>query len=128
MVVVLLGCVGLTAGITLGTLFPSNEVRLPFGLLYSQKGCHSDWRLPSAAHRPPAKVRVHRWSSGGVAGPGPRAAHVRAPNRECPRLLPLIIRHSAPLPMGGYVLLGLLAGLSAALGFLVPPRSSLTRR
>jgi hypothetical protein len=29
--------------------------------------------------------------------------------------------------MGGYVLLGLLAGLSAALGFLVPPRSRLTR-
>jgi len=30
------------------------------------------------------------------------------------------------LPMGGYVLFGLLAGLSAALGFLVPPRSRVT--
>jgi hypothetical protein len=30
------------------------------------------------------------------------------------------------LPMGGYVLFGLLAGLSSALGFLVPPRSRLT--
>jgi len=29
--------------------------------------------------------------------------------------------------VGGYVLLGLLAGLSAALGFLLPPRSRLTR-
>jgi hypothetical protein len=29
-------------------------------------------------------------------------------------------------PMGSYVLFGLLAGLSAALGFLVPPRSRLT--
>jgi hypothetical protein len=28
--------------------------------------------------------------------------------------------------MGGYVLFGLLAGLSAALGFLVPPRSRVT--
>jgi hypothetical protein len=33
---------------------------------------------------------------------------------------------SGRLPMGAYVLFGLLAGLSAALGFLVPPRSSVT--
>ena len=30
------------------------------------------------------------------------------------------------LPIGSYVLFGLLAGLSAALGFLVPPRSRVT--
>jgi len=33
---------------------------------------------------------------------------------------------SGRLPMGGCVLFGLLAGLSAALGFLVPPRSRVT--
>jgi len=33
---------------------------------------------------------------------------------------------SGGLPMGDYVLFGLLAGLSAALGFLVPPRSRVT--
>jgi hypothetical protein len=39
------------------------------------------------------------------------------------------LRHGAPsgrLPMGDYVLFGLLAGLSAAVGFVVPPKSSLT--
>jgi hypothetical protein len=73
MVVVLLGCVGLTAGVTLGTLFPSTEI-------------------------------ITFTTSSGTGT--------------------LIHRG---LPMGGYVLLGLLAGLSAALGFLVPPRSRLTR-
>jgi hypothetical protein len=44
--------------------------------------------------------------------------------------LPAIVTDSASsgrIPVGGYVLLGLLAGLSAALGFLVPPRSRLAR-
>jgi hypothetical protein len=82
MVVVLLGCVGLTAGVALGTLFPSQVI------------------------------------------------HTSATNTTClwcPQLPPSRLIHSG-LPMGGYVLLGLLAGLSAAVGFLVPPRSRLTKR
>jgi hypothetical protein len=75
MVVVLLGCLGLTAGVTLGTLFPAES----FITFTTTSGGHGT----------------------------------------------LIYRG---LPMGGYVLLGLLAGWSAALGFLVPPRSRLTRR
>jgi len=75
MVLVLLGCVGLTASVTLGTLFPSS-VTITFTTTNSSHG----------------------------------------------RLI-----HTG-VPMDGYVLLGLLAGLSAALGFVVPPRSRLTRR
>ena len=119
MVVVLLGCLGLTAGVTLGTLFPSNQTK-PF-VLNVQTSCDAGWRLYSpsdlantvAGHHPPADLR-------GVAHGG-----------GCLVYLPVRIRVIAPsgrVPMGGYVLLGLLAGPSAALGFLVPPRSRLTRR
>jgi hypothetical protein len=75
MLVVLLGCLGLTAGVTLGTLFPSTEI------ITFTTTSGSDGRL------------IH-----------------------------------SGVPMGGYVLLGLLAGVSAAVGLLVPPRSRLTRR
>jgi hypothetical protein len=128
MVVVLLGCVGLTAGVALGTLASGNEVTAP-AVLYLRISCHH-----SASHLLLPSIRVHHkhWT-GSAVGPCPRVAHVRAPDGGRPRgvhFLPKIIE-SAPsgrLSMGSYVLLGLLAGLSAALGFLVPPRSHLTRR
>src|SRR5262245_6806126 len=135
MVVVLLGCVGLTAGVTLGTLFPSSVVRAFTPLRTSCQRLHSGSRLL------PPNIRVHhtasagrgqrgqpaaRWSAGGVGGQGPRNAHVRAPDVGCPSFAGRLIHRG--VSMGGYVLLGSLAGLSAALGFLVPPRSRLTRR
>ena len=120
MVVVLLGCVGLTAGVTLGTLFSGTNISraftatsaakpFPSALMPFQSNCHGDMSCPST-----------------------------------PVLLPKVtVRHLLPslddltvyrrliysgVPMRGYVLLGLLAGLSAAVGFLVPSRSRLTRR
>ena len=123
-VVVLLGCVGLTAGVAFGTLFSSNQSRAfssnesrPFsgnGIKASivppavRYGCHQSLRLYSAPG-PVTNIGAH--------------THVSAPTHG-ERL-----RHGAPsgrLPMGDYVLFGLLAGLSAAVGFLVPPKSSLT--
>ena len=114
MVVVLLGCVGLTAGVAFGTLFSGNGINpsivLPAVrttvLPAFRTSCHQGWHLNSAPE-PVANIGVHR-------------THLSAPT-HVERL-----RHGAPsgrLPMGDYILLGLLAGLSAALGFLVPPRS-----
>src|SRR5262249_46298449 len=80
MVVMLLGCVGLTAGVALGTLFSGHEV-MHTGVPLNYFG------VPMGHVHP-----------GTVGGP----------------------------PIGGYVLLGLLAGLSAALGFLVPRKSRVT--
>src|SRR5262249_36254548 len=102
MLVVLLGCVGLTGVVTLGPLPPSSVISSSPAV---NTTCLSDW---SHGHRP---VTVNLG---------------RMPDIGCPSFPGRLIRRG--IPMGGYVLLGLLAGLSAALGFLVPPRSSLTRR
>jgi hypothetical protein len=111
MVVVLLGCLGLTAGVTLGTLFSGHEVHLSIPSIQpqAQSSCHQDWRWRSAAPRGPRHHPLCLVQMPSMPVPGSRSAA------------------SGRLPMGGYVLLGLLAGLSAALGFLVPPRSRLTR-
>jgi hypothetical protein len=114
MVVVLLGCVGLTAGVAFGTLFSGHEVHLSIPSIQppAHFNCHQDWRWPEAAPRGP---RHHPLSSS--SDPGFRCRLVQMPVR---------MTYGAPsggLPMGGYILFGLLAGLSAALGFLVPPRS-----
>ncbi len=116
MVVVLLGCVGLTAGLACGTLFSGHEVRnISVHLLFPAQSSHV--RLPSLRVGPcaqPARVSQNlpvSWSP---------AIRLSSPVR--------LIRHVtvAGLPLYGYVLFGLLAGLSAALGFLVPPRSRVT--
>jgi hypothetical protein len=46
MVVVLLGCVGLTAGVAFGTLFSSNQSRASIPSIQppAQSSCHQDWR------------------------------------------------------------------------------------
>src|SRR5258705_13123683 len=117
MVVVLLACVGLTAGVAFGTLFSGNGSKASIVLPAVRTtvlptvrfSCHQSWRLNSASD-PGANVGVHD-------------THMSAPTHG-ERL-----RHGPPsgrLPMGGYILFGLLAGLSAALGFLVPPKLSLT--
>jgi hypothetical protein len=113
MVVVLLGCVGLTAGVAFGTLFSGNQstVSIPSIQPPAQSSCHQDWRWPEAAPR------------------GPHHHPVASSSFRCVVQLPVRISDGAPsgrLPMGGYVLFGLLGGLSAALGFLVPPRSRVT--
>jgi hypothetical protein len=114
MVVVLLGCVGLTAGVACGTLFSGNGIKasMPSIVQPAKGSCHNDWRLNSPWDVAPNTGVHHTYvNAHGVGG--------------CVVLLPLIIRDSAPsgqLPIGGYVLFGLVGGLSAALGFLVPPR------
>jgi hypothetical protein len=110
MVVVLLGCVGLTAGVAFGTVFSGNEAR-PSIVLPVQGSCHQDWYY----YYSPSDLRAD-----------PRPYH---PAVRCLFQLPVRISDSAGsgrLPMSDYVLSGLLAGLSAALGFLVPPRSRAT--
>src|SRR5215475_12947405 len=120
MVVVLLGCVGLTAGVAFGTVFSSNQSRASIPSIQppAQSSCHQDWRWREAAPRGP---RRHPLSSSSSF-----RCLVQMPSMPVPGSL----SGSAPsggLPMGGYVQFGLLAGLSAAVGFLVPPRSRPTR-
>ncbi|HEX7996064.1 MAG TPA: hypothetical protein VF506_19265 [Streptosporangiaceae bacterium] len=117
MVVVLLGCVGLTAGVAFGTLFSGNRINpsMVSIVLPDQGSCNQHWYFI--------------WTSDKAAGPqGPHHPVMRrlAQPGRCLLKSPAIITYSAPpgrLPMGSYVLFGLLAGLSAAVGFLVPPRS-----
>ena len=127
MVVVLLGCVGLTAGVAFGTVFSSNQSRAP---VYSVptvlplRSCHQGWR---SVYWPSDMVARPRWKHPGVRG--------LAPHARCLLQMPSMpvrlgsVSDSAPsggLAIGDYVLFGFLGGLSAAVGFLVPPKSSLT--
>jgi hypothetical protein len=137
MVVVLLGCVGLTAGVAFGTLFSSSEIRETFvvpahtlsasDLVRMERGTHPAVRVVAHGRRvielstPGHRIDADEdWSALCIAtlspdvGPGGPACAVPLHPSD-PRLA-----------LGGYVLFGLLAGLSAALGFLVPPRSRVT--
>ncbi len=188
MVVVLLGCVGLTAGLAFGTMFSSHE---SFSHSCRSGGGPQPWCSPTDGSRTslgvtvviPAKTfpsgftpapkllrlqidhpgvrevahgeRVIEVTPTGF-GPSGRWAACVIDRRHCndytAHWLAMrravkwsllgsggrqykVIWHGAPpvgfrwpgmsgrLPIGGYVLFGLLAGLSAALGFLVPPGS-----
>ncbi|HEX9554763.1 MAG TPA: hypothetical protein VF983_16275 [Streptosporangiaceae bacterium] len=202
MVVVLLGCVGLTAGLAFGTLFSSNQsfsfscrsgigpqpwcsptvtpttslgvtVVMPPRSSYKKpanfvsaeemvrwhprlhpgvrevahgdrvielsptgfrpalcSSCSSDRRAVCAIARRHcddytaqwlALRRVVKWGLQGVGSRPYKVIWHGAPPVGFPRPAT-----SGRLPMGGCVLFGLLAGLSAALGFLVPPRSRVT--
>jgi len=123
MVVALLGCIGLTAGVAVGTLFSANATRASV-VLPAKASRHNDVFLrltPSSRHSAlchSTASLAHIWIH--------RSKAVNAPLRKAAAVV--LWAPSGPLPMGTYVLLGLLAGLSAALGFLVPRRSRLTRR
>ena len=202
MVVVLLGCVGLTAGLAFGTLFSGNQsfsiscrsgigpqpwcsptvtpttslgvtVVMPPRSSYKKpanfvsaeemvrwhprlhpgvrevahgdrvielsptgfrpalcSSCSSDRRAVCAIARRHcddytahwlALRRVVKWGLQGVGSRPYKVIWHGAPPAGFPRPAT-----SGRLPMGGCVLFGLLAGLSAALGFLVPPRSRVT--
>ena len=127
MVVVLLGCVGLTAGLACGTLFSGHQVRNISVPLHSVPAQSSHFRLPVVHFGPcaqPARISQN-------VPVNLRATVSLSSPLQLMRGSPVhLIRHftAAGLTLYGCVLLGLLAGLSAALGFLVPPRSSLTRR
>jgi hypothetical protein len=153
MVVVLLGCVGLTAGVAFGTLFPSYDATrysVPAGLLLPAHSPYSGSELEFMTRDDHPGVRVvayggHcqgcRWLkrhigffATGSLGSTERAVHlavkevIAANDGKVESTWPGEIFRLPPRRYGlsGYVLFGLLAGLSAALGFLVPPRSSLT--
>src|SRR5262245_54500214 len=119
MVVVLLGCAGATAGLAFGTWsLSSDQPRVHFRavLLPVENSCDSHWRLRLAPDVPGLGMGKHD------------KVHVGG---KCRTIPPAIITPgsvaSGRRSIGSYILLGLLAGLSAALGFLVPPRSRLTR-
>jgi hypothetical protein len=191
-VVVLLGCVGLTAGLAYGTLFPSHESFSnscrtgggpqpwcsPSNLRSAQRlgvtvvmPAKSTYTFPVRFRSAPDEVRLFRGDHPGVRevahgervieltptglSPSARWQVCMIARRHCDdytaRWLAMrrtvqwtllgnggrpykVIWHmplpvgfssagtSGQLPIGDYVLFGLLAGLSAALGFLVPPR------
>ena len=112
MVVVLLACLGLTAGVAFGTLFSTPEIRVSI-VLPAQGSCHQDWYFI--------------WTSDMAAtrqGPHHPVMRRLAPGIRCHMTSRAVVTDpSGGLPMGGYVLFGLLGGLSAVLGFLIPPRS-----
>jgi hypothetical protein len=154
-VVVLLGCVGLTAGVVFGTLFPSYDVTrydVPAGLLLPANSPHSASELVIMTRDDHPGVRVIayggrcqgcRWlrrhigfDATGSLGSTERAVHlairevIAVNDGKVDRTWPGEILRLPPRRYGlsGYGLIGLLAGISAALGFLVPPRSRLTAR
>jgi hypothetical protein len=155
MVVMLLGCVGLTAGVAFGTLFPSYDgarYYVAAGLLLPANSPHSASELVIMTRDDHPGVRVIayggrcrgcRWlkrhigfDATGSLSSTERAVHlairevIAANDGKVERTWPGEILQLPPRRYGlsGYGLIGLLAGLSAALGFLVPPRSHLTRR
>ncbi len=138
MVVVLVGVplafVSLVAGFELDRVFPSNyqvgdELVLPVDsphsaaeLVRMTRDDHPGVRVDSAA-------RSISFSATGSLGDADRAvtlanrAVIAANNGKVQTTLPdMPVR----APSGRYALLCLLAGLSAALGFLVPPKSRVT--
>jgi hypothetical protein len=155
MVVALLGCVGLTAGVTLGTLFPSYDLTRYYvssGLLLPANSPRSASELVIMIRNDHPGVRVIAYGrhcqgcqrlkrhigfdATGSLGSTEMAVHlairevIAANDGKVERTWPGEIFRLPPRRYGlsGYVLLGLVAGLSAALGFLVPPRSRLTRK
>jgi|SRR5215467_14977138 len=134
MVVVLLGCVGLTAGLAVGTLFASSEFRVTFAvpahtlsaadLVSMERGHHPGVHLVARGQRVIELWTTHHpidvyedWSSLCMATLSPKASP-GGPACAIP------VHPSDPRrPLRDYVLLGLLAGLSAAAGFLMPPSS-----
>jgi hypothetical protein len=154
-VVVLLGCVGLTAGVVFGTLFPSYDVTrysVPAGLLLPVDSPHSAADLVRMTRDDHPGVRVIayggrcqgcRWLkrhigfyATGSLGSTERAVHlairevIAANDGKVERAWLGEILRLPPRRYGlsGYGIIGLLAGISAALGFLLPPRSRLAAR
>jgi len=123
MLVVLFGCLGLTAGVACGTLFSGNNVSRTFTPLRS-------WDTPQTSAATPAKHTVAPfYLQGNCHRLRNTSTRVLLPTNTVQHLQPGSLGGTAPpgpLPMGAYVLFGLLGGLSAALGFLVPPGSNLT--
>jgi hypothetical protein len=143
-VVVLLGCVGVTAGVVFGTLFPSYDVTrydVPAGLLLPANSPHSASELVIMTRDDHPGVRVIAYDerhigffATGSLGSTERAVHlairevIAANDGKVERTWPGEILGLRPrrYDLTGYGLIGLLAGISAALGFFVPPRSRLT--
>jgi hypothetical protein len=133
--VVLLGFLGLTAGVTFDMFFPSSY-EVDDALVLPAHSPHSAADLVSMTRddHPGVLVVAHgahhiEFSATGSLGDADRA--VTLANRAVilanegkvkARVYGAAIRQ----PGGRYALIGLLAGLGAALGFLVPPRWRVT--
>jgi len=122
MLFVLFGCVGMTAGLAFGTWwFSTHQPAARFSVVWQvQNTCHHRQRLPPGV---PGARAVRKPAEHHLAHGGACVSHVRPPSVH---QLPAMIGESAAsgqLPLDAYVLFGLLAGLSAALGFFVPPGS-----
>src|SRR5215475_13494197 len=134
MIVMLLGCAGLTGGLAFGTLFSNGEFRMAFvvpahtlsasDLVSVEQGHHPGVHLVAHGRRVIELWTTHHpidvyedWSTLCIATLSPKASP-GGPACAIP------VHPSDPRrPLRAYVLLGLLAGLSAAAGFLMPPSS-----
>jgi hypothetical protein len=151
MVVVLLGCVGLTAGVAVTTFGPRSYIVGEEFVLRSHSSGHMPHspvldaiRLAALArsqHVQGVRVEVLNGGAFQIVGHGSYdgaarafaavATQVRKAVNRMPgeKLLGIPFAHALARPQGNAIqtgAIGLLAGLSAALGFLVPPRSRVT--
>ena len=118
-------CARLLTATASSSLADGFQARFVLELLEADRpGCVRDRPGGTATTTPHTGLALRRVVKWGLQGVGSRPYKVIW--RGAP---PVGFRRagaSGRLPMGGYVLFGLLAGLSAALGFLVPPRSRVT--
>jgi hypothetical protein len=136
LLVVPLAFVALVAGFELDTFFPSNyqvgdAVVLPANSPHSAADLVRMTRDDYPGVRVDYAGRSISFSATGSLGDADKAVDranraVIAANNG--KIKTMVHGMSVRVPSGRYALLCLLAGLSAALGFLVPPRSRLTKR
>lgn len=135
MAVVLLGFLGLTAGVAFGVLFPSYEIADALELPAHSPHSASDVVIMTQDDHPGVRVvayggRLIEFSATGSLRATERAVNlairevIAANNGKVKRRM--FHGMTLQLPLSGYGLKGLLAGLGTALGFLVPPRSRVT--
>lgn len=135
MVIVLLGFLGLTAGAAFGVLFPRYEVDDALVLPAHSPHSASDLVIMTRDDHPGVLVTAHgraiSFSATGSLGDADRA--VTLANRAViaaneGKVKARVYGSAGRQPLGRYALIGLLAGLGAALGFLVPPKWRMTVR
>src|SRR5262245_60111221 len=143
MVVVLLGCIGLTAGVAVTGMGGQRYVKTAEILLRPNSDASHIVAMTKSQH---PGVRVFAHSNGRrptitVSATGSPEGAFNAVSTATTQVIRQADGHFKSAlssfetiqqrPLGNpvhYGMVGLLAGLSAALGFLVPPRSRLTRR
>jgi hypothetical protein len=133
MIVVLLGYLCLAVDVTLNVPFSGYEVGDALQLPANSPHSASDLVRMTRDDHPGVLVEAHRrtisFSARGSLDDADRAVNLA--NRAViaandGKVKARVSGSAVPTPLGIDVLFGVLAGLSAALGFLVPPRSRVT--